>query len=356
MRILLLGEFSGLHHNLKHGLEQNGHKVTLVSNGDGDKEIHQDISLNSKLPSILGKIHTKIMPYIIFKRLIGYDIVQMINPFVFKYVFFSKFLLKRIKKNNMKLFFLAAGSDSFYWINASKRLKYSPLKDHLKIDLNSSKHYYTSKKAFKYNKFVVSIVDGIIPMSYEYQQSYIEEGKLLNYIPFPIKTNIKRVFDNPNNKIKIYHGYLTRRMGFKGTHYILEAIDKLKDKYYKEIQFIITNDINQKEFLHNLNECDIYIDQTSGYSAGYSSLYALSLGKIVLGGSEKESLDLLGIKKSPIINILPDSKQIFKEMDNLLQDKHKIKRLKQLGFNYIENNHDSEKIALKFINQWVSIN
>ena len=84
MRILLLGEFSGLHHNLKHGLVQNGHKVTLVSNGDGDKEIQHDISLNSKLPSILGKIHTKIMPYIIFKRLIGYDIVQMINPFVFK--------------------------------------------------------------------------------------------------------------------------------------------------------------------------------------------------------------------------------------------------------------------------------
>ena len=122
-------------------------------------------------------------------------------------------------------------------------------------------------------------------MSYEYQQSYINEDKLMNYIPYPIKVEKKEISGNFNNKIKIYHGYLSRRIGFKGTHYILEAIDRLKNKFKKEVDFLITNDINQKEFLQNLNECDIYIDQTSGYL--FIFLYALSLGKIVMGGSEK---------------------------------------------------------------------
>lgn len=38
MRILLLGEFSAFHKNLKEGLVALGHEVVLASHGDGWKK------------------------------------------------------------------------------------------------------------------------------------------------------------------------------------------------------------------------------------------------------------------------------------------------------------------------------
>lgn len=47
MRILLFGEFSGLHVNLKRGLEDLGHEVTVVSFGDDFKKIKGDITIKN---------------------------------------------------------------------------------------------------------------------------------------------------------------------------------------------------------------------------------------------------------------------------------------------------------------------
>ena len=46
MKILLVGEYSGLHLNLKAGLEKLGHQVTTVGFRDGYKQIPIDIDLS----------------------------------------------------------------------------------------------------------------------------------------------------------------------------------------------------------------------------------------------------------------------------------------------------------------------
>ena len=43
MKILLIGEYSGLHNSLKDGLQLNGHSVTLLGTGDGFKNFPVDI-------------------------------------------------------------------------------------------------------------------------------------------------------------------------------------------------------------------------------------------------------------------------------------------------------------------------
>ena len=48
MKILLVGEYSGLHNSLKEGLIQLNHKVTLVSSGDNFKNYPSDF-INSKM-------------------------------------------------------------------------------------------------------------------------------------------------------------------------------------------------------------------------------------------------------------------------------------------------------------------
>ena len=84
MKILLLGEFSALHKNLKDGLVDLGHDVILASDGDGFKNITRDIDLRPKLPSFLGKIEIRIKLLIyLFTKFKNFDVVQLINPYLF---------------------------------------------------------------------------------------------------------------------------------------------------------------------------------------------------------------------------------------------------------------------------------
>ena len=47
MKILLLGEYSAIHKNLREGLISLGHEVNLASNGDGWKLQQQNNSLQN---------------------------------------------------------------------------------------------------------------------------------------------------------------------------------------------------------------------------------------------------------------------------------------------------------------------
>ena len=46
MKILLLGDYSAVHKNLKEGLCSLGHEVDFASNGDGWKKIPRDIDID----------------------------------------------------------------------------------------------------------------------------------------------------------------------------------------------------------------------------------------------------------------------------------------------------------------------
>ena len=46
MRILLVGEYSGFHNALKHGLTSLNHEVKIVGDGDGFKKLPVDIDLS----------------------------------------------------------------------------------------------------------------------------------------------------------------------------------------------------------------------------------------------------------------------------------------------------------------------
>ncbi|HGE5982512.1 TPA: glycosyltransferase, partial [Vibrio cholerae] len=78
MKILLLGEFSALHKNLKEGLVELGHDVTIAASGDGFKRIPADISFESNLSGILGKVQRRILPLLSLSEMKDFDVVQLI--------------------------------------------------------------------------------------------------------------------------------------------------------------------------------------------------------------------------------------------------------------------------------------
>ena len=78
----------------------------------------------------------------------------------------------------------------------------------------------------------------------------------------------------------------------------------------------------------------------------------MAQGKVVLGGAEPESLLCLGIKSTPVINILPSSDSIVCEVEKLLQNPCSLSEIGMLSREFVRDNHDHIKIAQKYIDIW----
>jgi hypothetical protein len=352
MKILLLGEFSGLHKNLKEGLQKLGHEVVIASYGDGFKKIPSDISFESKLPGILGKIWRILIPLTKLSELRGFDVVQLINPFYFNPKYFPiNFFYNQIIRSNSKFFILGAGDDSYFWRYGRKKLKYSPFSDFLKYDLRSNYYYMQSDKSFRLNQKIVKLSNGLIPIMYEYEISYQGNDRLLDTIPIPV--NIDKVKFQKNiigKKIVIFHGL--NRYGFKGTRHVEKAFEYLKSKYPDDLEFIIDGKMPLQQYLKVMRQANVVIDQMYSHSLGVNGVYALAMGKVVMGGAELESLKSLGVESSPVINLKPNAESIIKEVEVLLKKKNQIQEMGRESRKFAEAIHGHVKVAKQYIDTW----
>jgi len=352
MKVLLLGDYSGLHKTLQDGLLKLNHNVTLASSGDSWKKIDRDVDISFKNFSFSGKINNRKKLFQFFSNIKGYDVIQFMNPFVMPPNFFPyKHIIKKLKKNNGKIFLVAAGSDPFFWRYASERLRYNPLQDHLKYDLEQSFHKYQNNFYFKSNLFFAENVNAVIPALYEYEVCYRDLTNVTNVIPPSINiNNIKYSKNLVNKKIKIFHG-LNRR-GFKGTHIIEKVFQRLESKYADMAEFIIAGKVSYSEYLNIIKNTNIVIDQTSCYSLGINGLISLAMGKVVLGGYEIESLLSLGIDKSPSVNILPDVDHIENTLESIINNQDKFVDIGRESRLFINEHFDYIKIAQKYVDVW----
>jgi len=354
MKVLLCGDFSGLHKNLKEGLLELGVDVKLASSGDEWKKIGgRDIDLSSCYPSILGKIDRYIKPVIKLQHMSGFDVVQLINPFIFPRrlgLLYNKSLIKYLLKHNEKSFMLSASDNSFYW-QSRYRLKYTPLDDWKKYDNGGKDCIWEKSSTLRWNTWVANHVSGIIPISYEYRIGYEKFSNLLPTIPLPINVNKIQYTENKlKGKLIIFHGL--NREGFKGTRYIKEAFSILKEKYPNDVECIIKGGMPFKEYKKLIRNVNVIVDQTFAYTPGMNALYSLAMGKIVLGGCEPEYLNEYKIDSSPIINITPNVNDIVSKIESLIENRHNLLEMGYHSRIYAENVHSHIKIANKYIKVW----
>lgn len=353
MKILLLGEFSGLHKNLKEGLVELGHDVTVAASGDGFKKIPSDISFESSMPGVIGKIIKAFLPLFYLSKMKGFDVVQVMNPFYFhmKGMFPSNYFFEKLRENNGKLFMLAAGDDAYFWKYGRKKLAYGPFEDFLKYDINQNDFYLNTEKSFIFNREILKKFHGIIPIMYEYEISYETCDKRLNTIPIPMNINKIKYSENLcKDKLVIFHGL--NRYGFKGTRHVEEAFNYLSKKYPDELELIIDGQLPLEDYLELMSRTNVVIDQINSYSLGVNGVYALAMGKVVLGGAEPESLKSLGVTSSPVINLKPNAKSIIDEVEKILKNKNHITSMGRASRKFAENVHGHIKIAEKYIKTW----
>lgn len=364
MRILLLGEFSALHKNLKEGLEVLGHEVDIASHGDGWKNIPSNINLNDELDSsysnkYIRKAHKLLKLIRTIKKFKNYDVVQIIAPLVFPYPLkFNKLIMEYIIKNNGKVFLVGAGASN---VN-------SAIADFLQKKFKYPELYIEATKGYKkpfgklwsqtsegraYNDWLLNRISGYIPIMYEYAQPFrdISYDKLCATIPIPM--NIEKVKYSENlvkDKLVIFHGL--NRPEQKGTPLIKEAFDRLEKNYPDKVECIIDGKMPLEQYLKLLERVNVIVDQVYSVSLGVNGVYGLALGKVVVGGGEPEFLKEFNLESSPLVRIQNDSNDIYLQLEKLVKQKQHMSELGYQSRLFAEQLHDYRKVAEQYIDVW----
>lgn len=364
MNILLLGEYSNVHWTLAEGLRTLGHKVTVVSNGDGWKNYPRDISLRRRS---LGKIDA-IRYYLDLCRtlpgLTGFDIVQLINPVFLdlkaeRIAPFYRFL----RRKNGKMFLGAFGIDH-YWVKTGldgSTFRYSDFNIGTSIRHSAENEQYiqdwlNGEKGLL-NKMIAEDCDGIVAGLYEYYACYKPfYPEKMRFIPFPIKTrNIPaRIRRCKDGRVRFFIGIQRARNEYKGTDIMLNALLRLHASY-PQIEIIKVESVPFKQYCQMMDSSHVILDQLYSYTPAMNALQAMAQGLIVVGGGEEESYDLLQESElRPIINVQPSEDDVYVQLEKLVKDFQDIERLSIESRLYVERHHDHIKVAQQYLDFWQS--
>jgi len=343
MKILLIGEFSGVHNNLKKGLTKIGHDVKLAADGDGFKNFKYDFKISPHVGTFTGKIKNII--YIVWnlKRFTGYDVVQFISPFSIPY-YYSFFLITFIIfRFNKKSVYYVCGTDPAFLASKDK-FEYFPFDD--SQDINLPKYHLFSLLHFQ---FFINLIDKIVPANYTYAVGYFNNTKLTKPIPLPGSGIIISKIRPVGEKIRILFG-ITRR-GFKGAEHILKAIQLIESQFSNRFEFVIVEKLSFTEYELLLSECDVLIDQCKSYDYGMNAIIGMEHGMIVFSGSEEITSEFLGFTYNPIINIKPNANDIANNLIQLLcHNREELLRIKNMFQEHASNYHELRRVTNMFQN------
>jgi len=354
MRILLLGEYSGVHTNLGKALRELGHEVMLVSDGDGYRDFPTDLKINTHRLSLASLYNDTSKPIKNYKKLIGFDAVQLIGPFIFnkKLPFYNELLIKHLKKDNGKLFLISAGSGYRYY-ESNRNLEYNPCIGCETIDKTNGCPYI--KPYAKYStKKIEEFSDKIIPLAYEYWMANKDDPKCSSIHNYPIDTN-RPIINEVGKKLIFFHGITEGRYGFKGSSQIQIALEEAKKKYPNDIEVVIKGGLPYKDYIQLFNKVNVVVDQLYSYSLAMNALNAMCTGKIVLGGVEPIAYDHLNHKGViPAFNITPSKNHIIKQVEAVLENRYRIEELAKASSDFVKKYFDNMVVAQHFLQTWNS--
>ena len=365
MKILLLGEYSNVHHTLALGLKELGHDVVVASDGDSWKDYPRDIDLKR---ASLGKWDTLSYLWKVkrsFRKFRGFDVVQLINP-VFLSLRGERMwpYYEAIRKYNKHVFMGAYGMD-YYFVKACldcKTFRYSDFNIGDKIRENDDNSTWIADwlKGSKgvLNQKVAKDCDGIVAGLYEYYASYAPYySEKLAYIPFPIQLDAVQdvAVRGQNSKVRFFIGIQKSRSVYKGTDIMLHALERVVADFPDACEMVKVESVPFDEYRKLMKGSDVILDQLYSYTPAMNALEAMAKGLIVVGGAEPENYEILGEKEIfPIVNVLPNEASVYEALKKIVQERQEIPRLSRESQLYIQRHHDHVKVAQRYLDFWKS--
>lgn len=360
MKILLVGEYSGLHHYLATGLRRLGEEVCVLSDGNLWKEYPRDINLSRPSNTIWSGFRYLFQLLLLLPRLRGYDVIQFTGPtFLSLRPEKSIHIYNYLKRHNKHLFLGAFGTDHYY-VKAcldGKSYRYS---DYM---IGTTPHNFNEKEIKENlhggtavsNKLIASECNAIIACLWEYYTAYKPhyDNKLV-YIPLPINLDDITSYVRPiPQKIRFFIGIQSAKHHLKGTDIMLEALKEIERDYPEDCEVTVVSDVPYERYCRMLSKADVQLDQLYSYTPSMNSLIAMAGGSVVMGGGEPENYQLINEEElRPIINVQPTKESVYQELEKLIKQKERIPELSRQSIEYVKKHHDCTKVAQEYLNVW----
>jgi glycosyltransferase involved in cell wall biosynthesis len=154
------------------------------------------------------------------------------------------------------------------------------------------------------------------------------------------------------DKITIFHGINQENYYSKGNDYFENALAIIQKKYANQIEIITTRSVPYVTYIDSYNKAHILLDQVFAYDQGYNALEAMAKGKVVFTGAEKEFMAYYQLTERVAVNAVPNVDEIVAALSFLIENPNEIIAIGERARKFIEKEHDSVKVAAKYVAVW----
>lgn len=171
----------------------------------------------------------------------------------------------------------------------------------------------------------------------------LEWSKDSVWIPNPIDVehfNVDSSLKKESDEICIVHAPNNRTV--KGTKYVIDAVEKLREKGYK-ISFELVENKSHDEVIYAFKKADIVVDQLLLGWYGMVSVEAMALGKPVCVFIDEKYDSYLS--SDALVNT--SKEKLVDNLIRLVEDEKLRKDFGRKGRSYVESVHDVKKITEK---------
>jgi glycosyltransferase involved in cell wall biosynthesis len=159
---------------------------------------------------------------------------------------------------------------------------------------------------------------------------------------FPVDIErFKYTGTNPGKKLRILHA--PSHPEYKGTKYVIQAIEKLKTEF--DFDFSIIRDVKAEVLYKEIEKADLIIDQMLVGFYGLFSIESMAMGKPVICYIRQDIADYLPAD-TPVINADPDT--LFEVLKDILKAPEKLNNIGKISREYVEKYHDAKVIAKQY--------
>lgn len=356
MKILLIGEASGVHRNLKAGLVALGVECHHVTQSDSTSWREFDDTFSPDYSGVLGGLARNIAPFWKISKLDDYDVINFTNTITAVHGKFTKYLdIPWLRRKTKLMSYYALGCDEIGLIRRNGNLPYNPCETCLasKDTLSRDCDLLFNPRYEKSQDITRKYFDFAACSMVEY--GHVEEifGPNFAKIQFPV--DISRIpFSpaRPRPSVNIVH--TPTRRGFKGTNTVLQAIEILKKRRH-DFNFDLVEGLSYKEYVMRMVEADVVVDQIYSQSPGMNGLEMMAAGKIVLTGATalgKAYFEFM--TDSPAFDAPPDAMLLADQLDLVIDRRNEFSVLAERGRSYVETNHSLIGVAERFLNEWTA--
>lgn len=161
-------------------------------------------------------------------------------------------------------------------------------------------------------------------------------------------------YNGLNSKVRIAHA--PNHRGVKGTEFIIDVIEKLKDRGYK-IELVIIEKMKNDDVKELLKTCDILVDQLNlGYAM--NAIEGMSLSMPVITNLTNNNYTKV-FKQYAFLDECPlvssDYETLYSVLEDLIQNSEKRKEIGKKSRQYIEKYHSKKTAYLMFSNIYSKI-